>query len=165
MPKNPRIFLTAIRADHGHFGINKTLFHLSQSAYWPHMAQTVQQFISSCRECQLLTRDSRCGLLHPLKIPDRRFESINIDFAQLPPSDGYDSILVLVDRLTKIISLSPARINYTAADTAKQFYTKWYLRGYGLPKELVSDRDPRFISDVWQHFLETLGITNLMATA
>ena len=153
------------RADHGHFGINKTLFHLSQSAYWPKMAQTVQQYISSCRECQLLTRDSRCGLLHPLAIPDCRFESVNIDFAQLPPSDGYDSVFVIRDRLTKLISLSPATTTYTAADTANQLYTEWYLRGYGSPKEIVSDRDPRFISDVWKHFLETLGITNLMATA
>jgi hypothetical protein len=74
--------------------------------------------------------------LHPLKIPEWKWEEIGMDFiVGLPRTPaGYDSIWVIVDRLTKV----PVRTNYTGAKLAELYMTRIVCL-HGVPKKIVSD--------------------------
>jgi hypothetical protein len=65
------------------------------------------------------------GLLHPLKIPEWKWEEIGMDFITGLPrtSKGYDYISVIVDRLTKVAHFIPVRTNYTGAKLAELYMT------------------------------------------
>ena len=154
------------RVDHGHFGAAKTLYSISRSTYWPEMIEDVKNFVKSCDPCQKNKRSSNTGLLQPLEISDERFESLNIDLASLPMSENQrDTVLVIHDRCSKISEFVPTTSDVTAKTIALLIYRHWYLKGYGFPKELVSDRDPRFVSDIWNEFCSLVGIKRAMSTA
>lgn len=128
----------------------------------------VLKFISTCDLCQRtkLGTDLPKGLLNSLQVPDDRFDSVNIDFCPMPKSrDGYNNIMIIVDRFSKLVELIPTSINVTAAETAKLFYDNWYLKGRGFPKEIVSDRDKLFVGNLWKSFLNLTGIEAAMATS
>ena len=106
------------------------------------------------------------GLLHPLPVPEARFDSVNIDFAEMPKShNGYDCVMVIKDRFSKIVEFIACTKKITSMDAAELLYRKWFLKGFGFPKEIVSDRDTRFISDFWMSLCKKLGISQVMSTA
>ena len=75
----------------------------------------------------------------------------------LPPSHYHDVILVVVDRLTKQALFIPTAKSVAAPDVAALFL-QHVVRVHGLPKTLVSDRDPVFTSHFWRRLLELCGI-------
>ena len=87
------------------------------------------------------------GLLQPLQLPEEKWADINMDFIMgLPQSEmGNDGILTVVDRATKMVHLVPVRQTTTAADTARVFWDK-IGKLHGIPRSIVSDRNPRFVS-------------------
>jgi hypothetical protein len=156
------------RIDHGHFGYYKTMSLMEPVVYWQSMAEDMKLFIKSCSICQHVKSSNHTpyGLLTPLDIPDDRFESINLDFANMPLSkEGFDSILVIRDRFSKFISAIPTSLTLTAAGCAEILYDRWYLTGKGFPLSIVSDRDKLFVSQVWSKFCEITGIDRKMSTA
>ncbi|GKB89525.1 ty3-gypsy retrotransposon protein [Tanacetum coccineum] len=105
------------------------------------------------------------GLLQPLPTPSQPWHDISMDFiTQLPPSKGKSCIWVIVDRLSKyahFISLPP---NYTAVTLASLFMHEIY-RLHGLPKTIVSDRDPLFLSRFWKELFKLMGTKLLHSSA
>ena len=90
------------------------------------------------------------GPLHPLPIPDRRCDSVAIDFiGPLLPEGGFDSIVTFMDRLGSDIRIVPTSTTLTAEQLAELFFTHWYCEN-GLPLEIISDRDKLFISRFWR---------------
>lgn len=77
---------------------------------------------------------------------------------------GYDSIFVVVDRLTKVAHLIPVKVTFTAMDIAKVFI-KEIFRLHGLPRRIVSDRDAKFTSRFWTAFFEAVGTSLNLSTA
>lgn len=82
----------------------------------------------------------------------------------LPRFDGYTSIMVVVDRLTKSAHLVPLNHPYTAASVATKFVAN-IVKLHGLPRSIVSDRDPVFISKLWREFWRLAGTQLRMSTA
>jgi transposase InsO family protein len=83
----------------------------------------------------------------------------------LPPDDGYDSILSIVDHgLTKGIILTATRKTATADDIAEILIEKVFSK-YGTPQKIISDRDPRFAAKSMQKLYEKLNITPAFSTA
>ena len=128
----------------------------------------IQCYIDSCSSCQRNKPSNRrpAGLLQPLPIPDRPWESISMDFiTQLPrTSDGFDSILVFVDRLTKMVHLAPGKTTDTATIVAKRFLNTVF-KLHGLPRQIISDRDARFTGHFWHGLMNLLGIKLGLSTA
>ncbi|KAJ1580222.1 hypothetical protein NDA11_001426 [Ustilago hordei] len=99
----------------------------------------------------------------PLATPDRPWGSISLDFIEgLPPSKKYDSktydsILVIVDRLTKFAILAPTHKTVTAKQTAVLLYGHM-VRLFGYPDHMVLDRGRQFISGAWKAFAEQMGV-------
>jgi transposase InsO family protein len=88
-----------------------------------------------------------------------------MDFiAPLPKSNGFDSILVITDRLTNYVLIEPTYTTTTAPDIARLVYRTW-CRRFGLPRRILSDRDKLFMSGFWKALHKLLGIKLQASTA
>jgi hypothetical protein len=98
------------------------------------------------------------GPLQPLSIPEWKWEEIGMDFITGLPRTrkGYDSIWVIVDRLTKSAHFLPVRVDYRA-DQYADLYVSQILRLHGVPRSIISDRGPQFIARFWEHLHSYLG--------
>jgi hypothetical protein len=152
----------------GHRGVTKTVELVTKSYWWPKMRADIQHHVRTCNTCQFTKSKSvkPGGQLQPLPIPEDRWESIAMDFiTDLPctPS-GKDAILVFVDRLTRMVLFAPCTKDIDALGTAKLLRT-YVFCNHGLPRSIVSDRDPRFTSKVWQELMRLLGTRLDMSSA
>lgn len=157
---------------HGHQGIDKTIERITRNYYFPGLRRTVQRIISQCDLCirSKASRHAPYGHLQALPAPERPWQSISLDFITDLPQSGepvtkvkYDSILVIVDRLTKYAYYLPYLKSATAEDLAYTFL-RTILGNHGLPDELVSDRDRLFKSQFWQTLTRQLGSKHKLST-
>ena len=153
----------------GHFSADRTFECLRALAWWPGLRQTVDEY---CRTCNLCIHAKRLtgkpfGLLQRIGQSAIPWEQINIDFAvELPPAgaESYNAIMVVTDRCSRHVRLVPCHTTDTATETAMLFL-RHIVSQHGYPKVIISDRDPRFISDFWKAFHELLGTRLAMSTA
>jgi hypothetical protein len=151
----------------GHFGYNKTLELISRDFWWPQMWKDVKEFVSSCDICSRSKnpRHRPYGLLQPLPIPHRPWSSVSMDFiTDLPPSNSFDSIFVVVDRFTKMAHFIPCKKTSSSKDTARFFLDNVY-RYHGLPDDIVSDRGTQFVSKFWRSLFEILKVNIKLSSA
>lgn len=151
----------------GHIGISKTLARLSQNFTWPGIKDDVRNFILHCLHCQQTKYDYRKspGLLCPLPVPMRQWEDLSLDFiGGLPSFWGYSVILVAVDRFSTGIHLGMLPHNHTASFVA-HFFLDIIVKIHGVPRSLVSNRDPLFLSKFWQELFKFFGTKLWMSSA
>ena len=87
-----------------HGGFEQTYRKITNGFYWPRMTRDIWQVISTCPICQKIKHAQHLpyGLLQPIPIPTQPFEVVTMDFiGELPRSQGYNSIFVLICKLTK----------------------------------------------------------------
>lgn len=100
-----------------------------------------------------------------MPIPEGRFEAWSMDFIfGLPESGGYTGVMTCVDRLSKLVRLTPCNPDVTAEGAATLFFDR-VVRDFGVPKTVVSDRDPRFVSAFWKALMSSLGTKLMYSTA
>jgi hypothetical protein len=131
------------------------------------MKQEAQTFIRQCVVCQKTKYSSQKpgGLLQPLPLPDNVWEDISMDFVTgLPPSKGYTVIMVVVDRFSKGIHLGALNTGFTAYKVAELFVSM-VCKLHGLPKSIISDRDPVFISRFWSDLFKFSGTLLRMSSS
>ncbi|KAJ1045360.1 hypothetical protein NDA10_003231 [Ustilago hordei] len=156
----------------GHVGRDATIKAAQRHYWWPNMTAWIADYVASCPVCARYKapRHRPYGLLQPLATPDRPWGSISLDFIEgLPPSKKYDSktydsILVIVDRLTKFAILAPTHKTVTAKQTAVLLYGHM-VRLFRYPDHMVSDRGRQFISGAWKAFAEQMGVKHSLSTA
>ena len=104
-------------------------------------------------------------MLQPLPIPDGPWQSVSLDLVtDLLVCCGFDSIMVFVDRFSRLCVLAACTKTITAPQLAQLFIDKVFVR-FGMPTSIVSDRDPRFTSHFWRAFVKLLGTDLAMSTA
>jgi hypothetical protein len=152
----------------GHFGFDKSYEALRGSYYWPNMRRDLEKaYIPSCSECQRnKNRTSKpTGPLHPLPVPDDRFDTVALDFiGPLPEEDGKDTILTMTDPLGADIRIAGTHSTYTAAQIAVVLFDEWYCEN-GLMLHLVSDRDALFTAELWTALHKLTGVKLKMSTS
>jgi len=104
------------------------------------------------------SNDKKMGLLQPLPIPTGRWERIGIDFVVgLPKVEGdKDAVCTIVDHTTRRAHFIPMKEQTSAEDFATIFMKNYFVL-HGMPSHIVSDRDPRFLSDFWKAFVRKCG--------
>jgi transposase InsO family protein len=106
-----------------------------------------------------MPRHQSYGLLHPLSIPNRPWKSISLDFiSDLPVFNGFDTILIVVDRFTKITHFLPCTKGINSEGTT-DLLMREVFQHHGLPNNIKSDRGPQFVSKFWRHLLSLLKVS------
>jgi hypothetical protein len=135
----------------GHLGYQKIITAVRSQFFWPGMKKDVVDYIARCMECQRVKAEHRhpAGLLQPLPIPENKWEVITIDFiTKLPKTKRqHDSIMVVVDKLTKDVHFVPVKKTHTTTNIA-EIYMRKIVRLHGIPRTIVSDRDTKFTSNL-----------------
>lgn len=151
----------------GHSGIQATYKRIKQLYFWTGLKLAVENFVKQCLVCQQAkhTHTKPAGLLQPLPPPTKPWAEITMDFIEgLPLSENANTILVVVDRLTKYAHFLPLKHPYTAASVSKVFIDQ-IVRLHGVPLTIISDRDKIFTSHFWRELLKALGTQLHYSTA
>jgi hypothetical protein len=110
-----------------------------------------------------IDRKASCNLFRFLL--NHGWKSLSMNFIdQLPNSGGFDSILVVVDRFSKMAHFIPTSTTSTTLDLAKAFISNVWSK-HGLPDDIVSDRGSRFVSKFWDTLTSALLIKRNLSTA
>ena len=98
------------------------------------------------------------GMTQEIDIPTFKWDVINLDFITGLPRTRrqYDSIRVIVDRMTKSSHFLAVKTTYSAKDYAKLYLTE-IVRLRGVPLSIISNRGPQFTSHFWKSFQKGLG--------
>lgn len=150
-----------------HPGVRRTQLAAAQWYYWPSMEADIKDYIQSCESCMRYKSSTgrKAGKLQPIPLPAACWEVVSTDFiTHLPVSDGFDAIMVVVDKLSKRPVYIPTHTTATAEDTAKLFFNN-VIRYYGIPATIISDRDPKFTSKFWTALTSLMKIKTAMTTA
>ena len=151
----------------GHSGISATYNRVKSLFAWPKLKQSVQQFVQQCQICQQakVEHTKLPGLLQPLPVPAHAWEMVSMDFVEgLPTSDRYNAILVVIDKFSKYGHFVPIHHPFTAMQIAKVFLDNIY-KLHGLPKVIISDRDPVFTSSLWKELFKLTDTQLLMSSS
>jgi hypothetical protein len=172
VPEDQALRLDILKSHHdtpvaGHPGREKTLELVQRSYTWPGMSTFIKEYTNRCERYARMKPSNLAppGKLRPLELPDIPWTEVTADFTtNLPLSNGFDSILVVVDRFSKEVEFIPCNKTTTALDTARLYlHNVW--KNHGLPSSIVSDRGPQFASQVMKDLCKRLGIQPKLSTA
>jgi len=150
-----------------HPGKSKTISVISRQFYWKGLRSDVERYITNCHACRRASvpRDKTPGFLHPLPIPQRPGQHLTMDLKSFPmDKHGFDTLFVVMDRLSKQAWSIPCYKTFTARSLAELFLKHIWCRE-GFPDTIVSDRGPQFVSSFWDEICKILGIKIKLSTA
>ncbi|XP_044481390.1 uncharacterized protein LOC123207965 [Mangifera indica] len=151
----------------GHPGVERMVALLKRHYCWPRLEEDVELYVRTCLVCQLdkTERQKQAGLLQPLPIPERPWESVSMDFVSgFPKVDGKGSVLVVVDRFSKY-AVFIAAPQTCQAHTAAELFFRHVVKIFGLPRDIISDRDARFTGKFWTSLFKMMGFELKFSTA
>ncbi|GJV42385.1 putative reverse transcriptase domain-containing protein [Tanacetum coccineum] len=151
-----------------HPGSEKMYQDVKKLYWWPNMKADIATYVSKCLTCARVKAEHQrpSGLLVQPEIPEWKWDNITMDFITKLPrsSQGFDTIWVIVDRLTKSAHFLPIREN-DPLDKLARLYLNRIVARHGIPASIICDRDGRFTSNFWRSFQKALGTDICMSTA
>ncbi|GJT06870.1 putative reverse transcriptase domain-containing protein [Tanacetum coccineum] len=151
-----------------HPGSEKMYQDVKKLYWWPNMKADIATYVSKCLTCAKVKAEHQrqSGLLVQPEIPQWKWDNITMDFVTKLPksSQGYDTIWVIVDRLTKSAIFIPMKETDPLEKLARM-YLKEVVTRHGIPVSIICDRDPRFASNFWRSLQKALGTSLDMSTA
>jgi len=151
----------------GHFGGQRTCKYIRHWYWWPRMAADTNMFCKICKACQQAKAPTHkpTGLLHPLPIPTKPWDSVGTNFiGPFPEAKGFNYLWVVICRMTSMVHLIPVHTKLTASDLS-WIYMCEVVWLHGLPGSLVSNRDSKFTSRWWRELHRIMGAKLLMSTS
>ncbi|MBW0540566.1 hypothetical protein O181_080281 [Austropuccinia psidii MF-1] len=145
----------------GHMSEDRTRERVASTAWWPKGEQELIEYINTCDICQKANRKhwKKYGLLQNIEEPKQPWETINMNWVTgLVPGgeENYNAFLIIVDRFSKSMRCLPCHKEDTAMDTSLLLWNK-IISTCGVPKMIISDRDPKFTSEFWTNLYNMLG--------
>jgi hypothetical protein len=141
-------------------GTNKMYQDLKKNFWWTRMKREIAKHVSECDTCRRIKADHLRPTknLQPWSIPEWKWENICMDFIVGLPrtSRGYNSIWVIVDRLTKSAHFIPVATTYWVRQYV-ELYISHIVHYHGIPKTIIFDRGSIFVARFWEQLHECLG--------
>ena len=172
VPNEGSLCLDAVRLCHdisiaSHPRTEKTLELLWCSYSWSKVVNYVKDYVSCCDRCQYFKVGNivPASKLQSLEVPHMCWVDITADFTtDLPPSNGFNSILIIVNHFSKEVEFVPYNKTITTLDTAKLYlHNVW--KNHGLPRSIVSDHGLQFMSQLIKDLCTQLGIKPKLSMA
>ncbi|PFH55403.1 hypothetical protein XA68_18403 [Ophiocordyceps unilateralis] len=163
-----------------HPGQRRMWEEISASFAVPRLMKKINQVVNSCEACQRNQADRQAppGELVPIQSPAIPFHTIAMDFVTgLPtvPSENlpwlqpagmfFNSLLTVTDKFSKMCILIPGHEVFTAEEWAWRLFHELMRCNWGIPKRIISDRDPKFVSEFWRELWTAFGSKLLLSTA
>ena len=154
----------------GHPGISNTWDLIKRRYEGPRLRQFVEEYVKGCAKCQenkVITHTKRAPLYHfDTPVEQGPFQYVSMDLiTDLPPSNKYDSILTIVDQgCSKAAKFIPCHKTIDGQGIAR-LYLRHVFPLFGIPKRIISDRDPRFTSHFSTAVCKATGIQQNLSTA
>jgi len=140
---------------------------IKRDYWWPGIKEDIKKYVQECFKCQQnkVQHQKKVGELHLLEIPQGSWQKISINIiGPLPMSNRKDAIMVIMDRFTKMIRLKATTTNVSLKEIARIYRDEiWKL--HGIPKKILSNREPQFTSRFIEKFTKALGTTRQLSTA
>ncbi len=153
----------------GHPGFARCYDRISSSWYIRGLSRYLRDYLKHCPECQVYQtrRHAPYGSLQPILTPPVPFHTISIDFILALPrsAEGYNCAMSVSCKFSKRITLIPGKVTYSAFQWGEVLLDRLDLADWGLPKAIISDRDRKFLSDMWTAMFRKLGVNLLYSTA
>jgi len=151
----------------GHGGVTATYHKVKALFAWPMMKKDIADFVAKCEVCAQ-AKSEHCrlpGSLQPLPVPPVAWHTISLDFIEgLPKSKTFDTILVVIDKLTKYAHFIGLCHPYTALSVPQLFLSNIY-KLHGMPSVIISDSDKIFTSTLWQELFKLTDTTLNMSSS
>ena len=148
-----------------HPGINATQRLVTKSYVWPKVNVDIREWTKHCVSCQkakVFRHTKSPNKTYPL--PNLRFDNVHIDIVgPLPTCQNKTYLLTCIDRYTRWTEAFPIS-NITSETIASTFMEGWISR-FGVPSSVTTDRGQQLISNLWNSFLNLLGIHAFKITA
>ncbi|MBW0474978.1 hypothetical protein O181_014693 [Austropuccinia psidii MF-1] len=153
----------------GHMSEDRTKERGESTAWWPKWEKELSEYMSPCERCQKENRKhgKKYGLLQHIGQPKHPGETINMDWVTgIVPGgkENFNSCLVIADRYSKSVRCLPCNKEDTAMDTSLLFWNN-IISTCGVPKIIISDRDPKFTSEFWTNLSDMLDTKLEFSTA
>ena len=151
----------------GHTGQYKTQGLIIWNYWWPGIQGDIWKYTEGCEPCQYMKthQEKAHNPLHPNKVLNTPWEHISIDIIrELPESNGYNAILVKVDRFSKLIIVIPTNMELTAHGTAYIYHDHVWSK-HGLPCKVISDRGSQFTAQFIKDLHKLTGVVANLSTA
>ena len=128
----------------------------------------IREFVESCPTCQLekIDHTMKKGSLQSLVLPEAKWQEVSINLIMDLPASGYaeNSIMIVIDRATKMVHLIPCRKTMTACEAA-QLYWRHMVKLHGVPRAIHTDRGAQFVGRLWCEIWKLLGTKLKYGTA
>lgn len=162
-----------------HFGPERMLHDLDSIAI-PSLTRKVKDYVEHCPDCRQnrTNRQKEPGSLHPIQAEPFPYHTVTLDFIvglpqvsskntfwSMPGHDTFDALLTITCKFTKKVILIPGHTTYTAEEWATITWRVLILLDWGAPKRMISDRDPKFMSEFWRTLFFLQGTKLSMTTA
>ena len=147
-----------VHTSYFHSGVTKTYKAVQRMFWFPNMKNVVSDTIQGCQVCQQVKavkrrNTTKGSIVQQVAQSGKKLSSIMIDFIWgLPACQGFTGILSVVDLFSKLCHAIPVKQSVTSEQTA-QLLIKHWVTHYGVPTQVFSDQDIRFVSESWKSIL------------
>ena len=153
----------------GHPGYARTHERLTEGLHLHNMSTKLHDFIRHCPQCQhnQTPRHKPYGSLQPIFCPARPFHTLTIDFILALPKSlaSEDCVMSVTDKFSKAVTFIPGQITYSSKDWAIRLLDRLAQLNWGLPRAIISDRDRKFVGELWREIFLALKVDLLYSTA
>ena len=123
------------------------------------MNDEINDFVRHCENCQRGKYGNKSvRKMIPLGVPTGKWKSVTMDFADMPEKSGFLILLTVVDRFSKMVKLIALRKGKTKANNVIGAMITEVFSNFGVSDEIISDRNPRLVSEEWENYCIKHGI-------
>lgn len=151
-----------------HIGPNRLYARMREQYYVRHLDRKVRTYVRHCEDCQRAQtkRHQPYGSLQPIQTSAIPFHTVTMDFiVGLPNDEGYDALLTVTCKFSKRVLLVEGMSTFTAEAWGHRLLDALLRADWGLPTVVITDRDPKFMSELWRTVFERLQTKLLRSTS